>query len=71
LQSLQQLSEEFLRSPLVAPPLHRDIEHFAIPIKELAQESGLSVNTLLSRKHYAVLHLRQRLQAIYNEFTET
>ena len=39
--------------------------------KELAQESGLSVNTLLSRKHYAVLHLRRRLQAIYNEFTET
>jgi RNA polymerase sigma factor (sigma-70 family) len=39
--------------------------------KELAQESGLSVNTLLSRKHYAVLHLRQRLQAIYNDFKET
>lgn len=36
--------------------------------KELATESGLSVNTLLSRKHYAVLHLRQRLQAIYDEF---
>ena len=31
--------------------------------KELALETGLSVNTLLSRKHYAVLHLRQRLQA--------
>ena len=36
--------------------------------KELAAESGVSVNTLLSRKHYAVLHLRQRLQAIYDEF---
>ncbi len=36
--------------------------------KELSAESGLSVNTLLSRKHYAVLHLRQRLQSIYNEF---
>ena len=35
--------------------------------KELAQESGLSVNTLLSRKRYAVLHLRERLQAIYDE----
>jgi RNA polymerase sigma factor (sigma-70 family) len=37
--------------------------------KELAKETGLSVNTLLSRKHYAVLHLRERLQAIYDEFT--
>lgn len=38
--------------------------------KELAAETGLSVNTLLSRKHYAVLHLRRRLQAIYEEFTK-
>jgi RNA polymerase sigma factor (sigma-70 family) len=36
--------------------------------KELAAESGVSVNTLLSRKRYAVLHLRRRLQAIYDEF---
>ena len=36
--------------------------------KELAAQTGVSVNTLLSRKHYAVLHLRQRLQAIYDEF---
>jgi RNA polymerase sigma factor (sigma-70 family) len=36
--------------------------------KEMAAESGLSVNTLLSRKRYAVLHLRDRLQSIYDEF---
>jgi RNA polymerase sigma factor (sigma-70 family) len=36
--------------------------------KELVAQTGLSVNTLLSRKHYAVLHLRQRLRAIYDEF---
>jgi len=36
--------------------------------KELAAQSGVSINTLLSRKHYAVVHLRQRLQAIYDEF---
>jgi RNA polymerase sigma factor (sigma-70 family) len=35
---------------------------------ELAADTGLSVNTLLSRKHYAVLHLRRRLRAIYDEF---
>jgi RNA polymerase sigma factor (sigma-70 family) len=38
--------------------------------KELASAMGLSVNTLLSRKHYAVLHLRERLQDIYDEFTK-
>jgi|SRR5208337_2149613 len=38
--------------------------------KELAAQTGVSVNTLLSRKHYAVLYLRERLQAIYNEFTK-
>jgi len=35
--------------------------------KDLAAETGLTVNTLLARKHYAVLHLRRRLQAIYDE----
>jgi RNA polymerase sigma factor (sigma-70 family) len=38
--------------------------------KELAAETGVSVNTLLSRKRYAVLHLRERLQRVYDEFTE-
>jgi RNA polymerase sigma factor (sigma-70 family) len=38
--------------------------------KELAAETGVSVNTLLSRKRYAVLHLRQRLQAIYDDITK-
>jgi RNA polymerase sigma factor (sigma-70 family) len=36
--------------------------------KELAAETGVSVNTLLSRKRYAVLHLRRRLRSIYEEF---
>jgi len=34
--------------------------------KELSAETGVSVNTLLSRKRYAVLHLRERLQSIYD-----
>jgi RNA polymerase sigma factor (sigma-70 family) len=37
--------------------------------KELSAESGVNINTLLSRKRYAVLHLRERLQNIYDEFT--
>ncbi len=36
--------------------------------KELSAESGVNVNTLLSRKRYAVLHLRERLQSIHDEF---
>jgi RNA polymerase sigma factor (sigma-70 family) len=38
--------------------------------KELSEESGVNVNTLLSRKRYAVLHLRERLQTIYEEFSK-
>ena len=38
--------------------------------KKLSAESGVGVSTLLSRKHYAVLHLRQRLQSIYDELTK-
>jgi RNA polymerase sigma factor (sigma-70 family) len=38
--------------------------------KELAEETGLSINTLLSRKRYAVLYLRERLQDIYDELKE-
>ena len=38
--------------------------------KQMSAETGLSVNTLLARKRYAVLHLRERLQDIYDEFTK-
>jgi RNA polymerase sigma factor (sigma-70 family) len=38
--------------------------------KELSAETGISVSTLLSRKRYAILHLRERLQNIYDEFTK-
>jgi RNA polymerase sigma factor (sigma-70 family) len=37
--------------------------------KELSEVSGVNINTLLARKRYAVLHLRERLRSIYNEFT--
>lgn len=38
--------------------------------KEIAAETGVGLNTLLSRKRYAVLHLRERLQRMYDEFTK-
>jgi RNA polymerase sigma factor (sigma-70 family) len=37
--------------------------------REMAAETGVSVNTLLSRKRYAVRRLRERLQRIHDEFT--
>ena len=40
-----------------------------LSFKEIAAETGVSVNTLLARKHQAVLRLRGRLQSIYDEFT--
>jgi RNA polymerase sigma factor (sigma-70 family) len=39
-----------------------------LSFKEIAADTGVSVNTLLSRKRYAVLHLRERLQQTYDEF---
>jgi RNA polymerase sigma factor (sigma-70 family) len=41
-----------------------------VSFKELADRTGVGVNTLLSRKRYAVLHLRRRLEEIYQEFNE-
>ena len=39
--------------------------------KQMASESGISINTLLSRKRYAVLHLRARLRQAYEEFLDS
>jgi len=39
--------------------------------KEISADTGVSVNTLLSRKRYAILHLRERLQRIYEEFRKS
>jgi RNA polymerase sigma factor (sigma-70 family) len=56
------------------PPEQREVfighELEGRSFKEMAGETGVSVNTLLSRKRYAVLHLRERLQDIYDEFTK-
>ncbi|MBK0379805.1 RNA polymerase sigma factor [Mucilaginibacter segetis] len=41
-----------------------------IPFEEIAQRTGMNVNTLVSRKRYAVLHLRERLKQLYKEITE-
>jgi DNA-directed RNA polymerase specialized sigma24 family protein len=38
--------------------------------RELSEESGINVNTLLARKRYAVIHLRDRLKAVHDEWTK-
>lgn len=54
------------------PPEQREVfmahEVEGRSFKELSEETGIPLNTLLSRKHYAVLHLRKRLKAIYEEY---
>jgi RNA polymerase sigma factor (sigma-70 family) len=62
-EALEELPEE-QREVFIAHEL------MGYSFKELAAQSGITVNTLILRKHYAVLHLRRRLQAIYDEFTK-
>jgi RNA polymerase sigma factor (sigma-70 family) len=54
------------------PPEQREVfvahEIEGRSFKELSAETGVSINTLLSRKRYAVLQLQRRLQAIHDEF---
>jgi len=57
------------------PPEQREVfvahEIEGLSFKELSGRTGVGINTLLSRKRYAVLHLRERLQDIYDDFTKT
>ncbi len=41
-----------------------------VPFKEMAEQLGETVNTLISRKRYAILHLRKKLAALYTEIIE-
>src|SRR5580698_6656710 len=64
--------DELERAVAELPKDQRDVfiahEFDGRSFKELSAESGVSVNTLLSRKRYAVLHLRERLRRVYDEF---
>jgi len=43
-------------------------EFLYLSVKEISEKTGVLVNTLLSRKHYAVVHLRKKLKSMYAEF---
>jgi RNA polymerase sigma factor (sigma-70 family) len=53
------------------PPEQREVfvahELDGVSFKQMAWESSVPINTLLARKRYAVLHLRNRLQSVYDE----
>ena len=74
LYARQALFEELESALDELPPEQRDVfvahELEGRSFKEMAAGSGVSVNTLLSRKRYAVLHLRARLRSLYDEFTK-
>lgn len=57
------------------PPEQREVfiahELMGQSFKEISAETGTSVNTLLSRKRYAVMHLRSTLQSIYDTIAKT
>ena len=67
------LVEEMEEALAELPPEQREVfighEIEGRSFKDMAAESGVSINTLLSRKHLAVKHLRERLQDIRDEFT--
>jgi len=56
------------------PPEQREAfeltELEGLPVKEIAATMNIPVNTLLSRKHYAVKHLRKRLYTLYKDLME-
>jgi RNA polymerase sigma factor (sigma-70 family) len=56
------------------PPEQREVfeltEYYDMPVKEIAKNTGVSVNTVLSRKHYAVLHLRKTLKELYTNIVQ-
>jgi RNA polymerase sigma factor (sigma-70 family) len=67
---LEELDEALEELPAAQREVFIAHELLGYSFKEIAAQTGVSLNTLLSRKHYAILHLRERLKAIYDEFTE-
>lgn len=67
---LEEIEEALEELPKEQREVFMAHEVMGYSFNELSEQTGVSVNTLLSRKHYAVLHLRERLRSIYEEFTK-
>ena len=63
-----ELENALAELPVEQREIYEQTELLGLPVKEIATQTGVPVNTLLSRKHYAVLHLRKRLEELYIDF---
>lgn len=65
------IRDEFETALNELPPEQRLVfelnELMDVPFKDIAEQTGEQINTLISRKRYAVLYLRKRLRYLYNE----
>jgi len=68
---LEEIDEALLELPDEQREAFIGHEWLGYSFQELAEQTGVSVNTLLSRKRYAVLHLRRSLRAIHEEFKKS
>jgi RNA polymerase sigma factor (sigma-70 family) len=62
-----ELDNALAELPLEQREIFELTELDGIPVKDISETTGVSVNTLLSRKHYAVKHLRKRMRQLYEE----
>ena len=63
----QELETALLELPAEQREIFELTELEGLAVKEIAENTGVPINTLLSRKHYAIKHLRKRLAVLYNE----
>jgi len=63
----KELENALAELPAEQREIYELTEFDGIPVKEIAQTTGVPVNTLLSRKHYAVLHLRKLMRQLYED----
>lgn len=66
----KELENALLELPAEQCEVFEQTELLGFSLKEISQQTGVSVNTLLSRKHYAVVHLRERLKELYYDIIE-
>ncbi len=67
----EELEEALSELPAEQREVFELTELDGLSVKDISETTGIAVNTLLSRKHYAVLHLRKRLKHLYNELLYT
>lgn len=63
----EELEKALTELPIEQREIFELTEMEGFPVKEIAESTGLAINTLLSRKHYAVKYLRKRLKLTYEE----